>query len=521
MRGLRVLTATLMAALAGAAPTDASVWQEPVALDGVPFSAAAQIAVNDSGEVVTLLKPESDTGAPRLDWLSAEGVLHPPQARRGVLGSAGDGTMFLLSREGQKLQLATKPPGQPFGPDIAVAQGPGGDLIDVNSAGDIAMALGDDLGLLRRDAVSVERIVVPAAPFGRFSDIELTEGGEILAARVSSSAREVVIVPPDGGPARAERLADGGCDLQIAAGPDGRAVAAWNPPANDYSCEGSQNIAALRPAGGSFAAGANVPGLPGQTEPHVAVDANGRAVLAYDSSYPNGVRPYVVLLTAGPSDTTWTTSTSFLGYTDAIATSPAGVWLAYGSSFIGPHTARVSDAGTIEDVQDVVADCQMGAVAFGLGPSGRAAMLGWRFGPQQHAILRQVPGAAPAWKCARDWDQMPEQPAPTQPSPPAPITKPLAKPATTVTASVRSASRRRVIARFMRSDPGRLLTSGTLRVGGHRAIKAKASGSKSVALTFRVPVRTWRTLARKRAVLTLKATSPEGGRWDFRRSLKR
>lgn len=508
-------------ALVAVAPADAAVWASPIPVEGVPFSGPGQIAATDEGEVVSVITQY--TGESRLDWLSADGTLQAPQSRGGVLGSAADGTMFLLSRTDAVVSLATKPPGLPFGPDVPIADGPGGSLMDVNGAGDIALAFGDDLGLLRRGAASVERIEVPLTQYSRFSDIELTDAGEILAARVSASGREVVIVPPSGNP-RVERLADGGCDLQIASGPDGRAVAAWSPPATEYSCDGSQNLAALRPAGGSFGAAAEVPGMPWQSKPRIAVGSSGRAVLAYDSSYPNGVTPYVVLLTAGPADTTWTTSATFLGYTDGIVSTPAGVWLAYGTGYIGPHTARVSEAGKPEDVQDVVADCMMGSTAFTAAPSGRGAMLGWRYGPQQYALLRQVAGAAPTSQCGRPSDPPPEAPTPDwpgQPLPSPPITKPLPKPATAVTLTVKSSSRRRVLVRFKRSNAGKLTTSGTLRVPGQKAINAIASGSTVVTLTFRVPARTWRALARKRGRLTLKASSPEGGRWDFRRTLKR
>lgn len=513
---MRVIGAALASVGLATAPAQASVWEPPRPLDGVPFAGSGQIAVNDAGEVVTLLM--RDDIEPRLDWLSADGTLQPTQSRRGVLGAAGDGTMFLMRGDGEKVYLATKPPGLPFGPDVPIVDGPGGPM-DVNAAGDIAMGLGKDLGLWRRGAASVERITVPDNEAAYFTDVELTDGGEILAARRSSADREVVIVPP-GGTARAERVGDGGgCEFQVAAGPDGRAIAAWSQPASEHACDGPQNYAALRPAGGSFSEGAPVPGVPMQTEPHIAVDANGRAVLVYDSSHPNGVKPNVIVLTAGAADTTWSTSSTVVGYTDGIAATPAGVYVAYGSGFIGPHTARVSDAGTLEDIQDVVADCEMGSVGFAVAPSGRAAMFGWRFTPQHYAILRQVPGDPSPWRCGRGEPEpsKPEPaPAPQQLSPP-----PVTKPATTVTATVRRASRRRVLVRFTRSDAGRLDVSGTLNVKGRRASKARTSGATAVTLTFRVPPRTWRTLIRKGARLTLRATSPEGGRWDFKRTLKR
>ena len=516
-RHLRFLIAALLVALVASGPAQASVWQPPITLEGAPFAHIGQIAVNDDGEVVTLLE---SGGSPRLDWLSADGTVQPSESRRGVLGAAGDGTMFLLRGDGEKVYLATKLPGLPFGPDVPVAEGTGGGPMDVNDAGDIAMVLGGGLGLLRRGTVAVEPIEVPANAAARYSDIELTDGGEILAARLSGADREIVIVPPGGAP-RVERVGDGkGCDVQVEAGPDGRAVAAWNPAVTDYGCEGGQNYAALRPAGGSFGAASPVLGVPGQTEPHIAVAPDGRAVLAYDSSHPNGVFPNVIVLTAGPADTAFTTSSTVVGYSDALVSTPAGVYLGFGTGFIGPHSGRVSDAGTVEDIQDVVADCQMTSVSFAVSPSGRAAALGWQYGPQNYAFARQAAGDAAAWRCGRDTKPEPP-PAPPAPEPAetAPIVKPL--PETTVSATVRRPARRRVSVRLTRSDAGRLTASGTLRVKGRRAIKAKATGTTAVTLTFRVPARHWRTFARKGARLTLTATSPEGGRWTFRRTVKR
>ena len=522
MQGARILLAAAATVLTMASAAGASVWQQPVPLVDLAFHFGGhQIAVNDDGEVVSLVM-QSETS--RLVWLGADGTLHAPQTRAGTLGAADDGTLFLVSGDGTKVSVATKPPGLPFGPDVPVADGPGGSgPIDVSRAGDVVFVLGDDLGILRRGAATAERIEIPFVQYSLITDIELTEGGEILVGRVHSAVYEVVIVPAGGGEPRVERVGDRGCDFELAAGPAGRAVAAWAPRVNENSCTGTErNVASLRPAGGSFGPPAAVPGQPWQREPHIAVDSAGRAIIASDSSYPNGVTPYVTVLTAGPADTTWTTSTAALGYSDGIASSPAGVWVAYGSSFGGPRTARVGDTGKLEDVQDVIADCALGSMAFAVAPSGRAAMLAWRYAPQQFAIFRQVAGDASASQCGRDLEPQPPTPtppAPPPPSPPTPITKP---PAPTVTASAaRRTSRRRVTVRFTRSDAGRLSANGTLRVAGRKALKAKVSGFATITLTFRVPARTWRTLARKGARLTLRAASPEGGRWDFRRTLKR
>ena len=531
-----VRTALIAAGLSAlaAAPAHAQTFAfgAPTVLPGVGFYGASEVVMGDSGEAAVLMVGQVDSGPAPLSvaWVTPAGEYVAPVELGKVFNSAmhaefdGGGTLHVIWQdENFHVSHARKPPGVPFLPADDLGSG-SFSAADVNASG--AVAVGGSMGSLKRaePGQPPQDIALPSAT-AWISDLVLTDAGELIAARTWNDVDkqqpayvEAITVAPGTSTAQVQRIeasATEKCFPSVAAAPSGRAVIGWHEPTSN--CQYGVSYAALRPAGGAFGPAAVIPGPGGGDPPRFAVEADGRAVVAYHSSIPDGITPRTIVLTAGPAEAGWTTAAAVGGYLDGLGTGAAGTMIAFNGAYNGgrgPTTARVAGDGKLVETQDVAADCELQTKSFSVARDGRAAVLGWRLSTQEYRVFRQAPGAAAPAACA--------PPPLVAPGPMEPVSKsPAAKSAPTLTLSARRASRRTVTVTVRRSTPGPVTVRASLLVRGRPTVRRTASAQAPLKLTLRVPSATWRALLRRGGQVKVVATTPEGGQLVLRRTLAR